>query len=143
VTLGVFSTACALICALVAAVAAWLVAGHAVEARRLVERVTDRDARLIELEQGLASLLKQHTRLRGKFYAEKPEKPETVIARTDPSWPACENWLSAQTLGPSSPAAKCGCDYCISKRNDRDAARAKLVPKTHAERRDAIEKGRH
>lgn len=102
--------------------------------------------RLIALEGAVESLAAQHRRLAGKFHADKAERAETAL--TDPmalgTHPqaiaaACENYLTAQREGPRSEAASCECDYCVSRRADRDALRRQLPKGPHAARVRAIE----
>lgn len=140
--IGVFFTGCALILALGCGVLFVFCLEASRECRDQAADLRKQSSRLLKLEHESEALSGLLHKLRQKVYSLKPEKQEIEIARTSEAWPACENWLEAQTAGPSSQAAKCACDYCISKRNDRDAARAKLVPKTNSERRDAIEKAR-
>ena len=102
--------------------------------------------RIAALEAEADVLAKQLHKLRGKLYADKSgtdEKLQTEIARPFTQGIVCENWSTAQRDGPRSDAAKCECDYCTAKRAEREATRARLVPKSPKERADAIEKGRH
>ena len=98
--------------------------------------------RLAAVEAELEVVTKQQQKLRGKLYQSKTadeEKLPIAISET----PICENWQIAQRDGPRSAAAKCECADCTRRRAEREATRARLVPKTHQERKDAIEKGRH
>lgn len=102
--------------------------------------------RIAGLEAELAVLVAQVQKLRGKLYRLKQDPQEETaneIAKPFAQGIACENYLRAQTEGPSSSAAQCACDYCNAKRAERDALRTKFVPKNHGERRDAIERGKH
>lgn len=42
----------------------------------------------------------------------------------------CENWQRAQDEGPRSESAKCACDYCNAKREERRRQRLAAVPST-------------
>ena len=98
--------------------------------------------RIAALEAETDVLAKQIQKLRGKFYASHAVSETSEIAQVIPTALVCENWQTAQRDGPSSPAAMCECVYCSAKRAERDAFRARVVPKTNSERKDAIEKGR-
>jgi hypothetical protein len=102
--------------------------------------------RIAAVEAELDVLGKQLHKLRGKFYAnrnEEQEKAAIEIARPFVGGLTCENWIAAQRDGPRSAAATCVCDYCNAKRAERDAFRARVVPKTAQERKDHVEKGKH
>lgn len=127
-------TAFALICALIGVVCVKLCQDH-------VQSLRSTLGRIVQLEHELSALNASLHKVRQKIYYNARKSDEIEIAQPI-SAAECDNWLAAQTQGPSSSAAKCACNYCIAQRNERDALRAKLVPKTNSERRNAIEKGR-
>lgn len=130
-----FFTACSLLFALGSAFCAWIAYDQARELTSSRARITNNEHEL--------DLLNAHIhKLRQKIYSTKHETKAIEIVQPLEQAEACENWLRAQTDGPSSKAAKCGCDYCIAKRNDRDSLRSRIVPKTATERRNVIEAGR-
>lgn len=108
--------------------------------------------RITALERDLEATRRELRKLSGKFYAElrtREDETEFVVDdRADARWPVsghrplfsddgrlepplvCENWKAAQTLGPHSDAAKCDCEYCTFRRNQRRVLRDALVPKT-------------
>ena len=104
--------------------------------------------RVQSLEDGAESLLKQHRKLRGAFYAAQAEaedeldahehNAELIDAGMAPG-PVCENYLRSQTEGPRSEAAQCMCAYCLGRRAERDRLRQRLPKGTHADRVRAIE----
>lgn len=77
------STAFALICALVSATAAWTALRALADAHREHRSVTNRDARLMAVEEAQAAVILQLQKLRGRFYADRrdytpaPAVPET------------------------------------------------------------------
>lgn len=84
------------------------------------------------LEAAMMGLDAKHQKLAGRVYADEywrgksDKQPEL---QPDDRWGSlveCQNWLTAQRDGPSSPAAGCECEYCNSRRADRAARRAKL-----------------
>lgn len=103
------------------------------------------NVRLNELEAALDQLQRSNRREFGKLWKREPEITNTQANEIAPQvslHPPCENWLAAQTEGPHSKAAGCDCVYCNTQRAARARARATLVPKTPAERRNAIERGK-
>lgn len=101
--------------------------------------------RITALERDLEATRRELRKLSGKFYAELRTREEEIAAQDEyldsndgeaPLVPepfpnqSCENWKAAQTLGPHSDAAKCECLYCMTRRSERRALRAALVPKT-------------
>jgi septal ring factor EnvC (AmiA/AmiB activator) len=110
--------------------------------------------RLTSVERDVAALRRELRKLSGKFYSTLSAIEEREADEFDASYDRdqdaagdsdrqldafagiqnleaqCENWKAAQTLGPSSDAAKCECVYCLSKRAERRALRSALVPKT-------------
>jgi len=131
-------TASALICSLLTLVSVLA----AYRAQRSEESLRRSVGRISALEFETATLASQIHKLRQKIYSTKAPPAASEIADAPNTFPACENWLRAQTEGPSSQAAKCACDYCIAQRNNREAVRAKLVPKTATEIRSHVEKAR-
>lgn len=105
--------------------------------------------RLISLEAAVDSIDRAHRKLSGRFYAERQSREEErpTIADVDGKevWadddPHCENYRLAQIEGPLSAAASCECDYCVRHREERRALKARFVPKTTADRLQAIKKG--
>ena len=136
-----FFTGFALICALLCFGCVWwcqraiaICAGHELELRRSINRIAT-------TEHEVGVLGSQIHKLRQKIYSNNALERATEIAPPVSMFPACENWLAAQNEGPASRAAKCECAYCVSQHAARAALRSQLVPKTHAERRDAIKRG--
>lgn len=134
-----------------AGVALW----YALQAQRLCLQIGSTTARLIDAEGALESLRLQHQKLAGRFYAtlrgsydstesfEAAEPASSLSATTSgPPGPPCENWQLAQIDGPLSRAAACGCGYCEHMRASRARTKAALTPHSHAERVDAIKRGR-
>lgn len=106
--------------------------------------------RLAALEGSHESLMAQHRKLSGRFYALRADltTPEDDVADepvfTDPEpsrLAVCENYALSQTQGPQSAAARCDCPYCMAMRRARHNAKAALVPKGNAARIEAIERG--
>jgi TolA-binding protein len=113
------------------------------ESREIADDLRRALSRVSANEAEVQTLTAQIHKLRGKIYSMKPEKQEIEIADRAVLLGVCENYAAAQTDGPGSKAARCDCPYCEAKRRERDELRARLVPKTNAERRHAIEKGKH
>lgn len=102
---------------------------------------SERD-RVTVLERELDSLRRELRKLSGKFYASLREREEEQLFEETPEptepplvpepFPShsCENWIAAQTLGPMSQQARCECEYCTFRRNQRRALREALVPRT-------------
>jgi len=94
--------------------------------------------RVTSLERDVAALRRELRKLSGKFYAtlaqieDEPDDSAEVdeFAGIQPLDAQCDNWTLAQRDGPTSDAAKCECVYCLSRRAERRALRAALVPKT-------------
>lgn len=93
--------------------------------------------RVTVAERELDALRRELRKLSGKFYSAMRELDaveEIVTPPFDPKpqtgFPVCDNWLDAQTQGPSSEAAKCTCPYCEFRRGERLRQRDELVPKT-------------
>lgn len=109
--------------------------GHAQRLALMRSRVT-------ALEGSAESLLAQHRKLAGRFYAmladlEDPEPPEGIdvpalVPHPQTGLAVCENWAMACDQGPKSAAARCDCAYCNWQRAERARTRARLVPPTAA-----------
>lgn len=110
------------------------------------QRLATMRSRVTALEGSAESLLAQHRKLSGRFYAmladiEDPEPPNPSVpsrevlndlARTPPTFVVCPNWPLACDQGPGSEAARCDCAYCNWQRAERARTRARLVPPTAA-----------
>ena len=98
-----------------------------------------------ELTAAVDQLQKSNRRELGKLWKAVSVPNNEIAAAVFPpvSTAVCENWGIAQREGPRSDAASCECDYCTERRKLREHVRAQLVPKTNAERKNAIEKGKH
>lgn len=119
-------------------------ADRALTARDEVEtalfRIREDRARITTNERELDALRRELRKLAGKFYAAQrtfEEQVEDMVADASdpfdeppPDGVACENWIAAQSLGPTSDEAKCECKYCLARRAERRALRAALVPRT-------------
>ena len=125
------------------AVFGFLAMRSSVECKEIEDHLRRALGRISGNEAEIATLTAQIHKLRGKLYSLKPGETEIEIAKPFSQGLVCENWKTAQTEGPLCEAASCECDYCIAKRVEREDFRARAVPKTTAERRNAIEKGKH
>lgn len=105
------------------------------------QRLATMRSRVTALEGSAESLLAQHRKLAGRFYAmladiEDPEPPESLFEPPAPlvqsGLAVCENWAIACDQGPTSAAARCDCAYCNWQRAERARTRARLVPPTAA-----------
>jgi hypothetical protein len=104
-----------------------------VRTQRIESRLRDALREAGELQEWVASLERQHLKLRGSFFASRSEKSTTAVVPRHPvfgnAYAVCENYAIAQRDGPTSTAAACECDYCAAVRKGRDAFRAAAVPK--------------
>jgi hypothetical protein len=134
-------TAIALIGALLASVAAYTARVHRDHAEREGRRIAALRARVLSLDAMVETLTQQHRKLRGAFYQSRapiePEPPAEDQLELD----VCDNWRRAVVEGPTSSAASCECNYCARARVNRAAVRAKLVPKSQADRIEAMRRG--
>jgi Tfp pilus assembly major pilin PilA len=105
-----------LLCAMICAAAVYVCAAITLELQKDRGRVSN-------LEHELDAVSGQVHKLRQKIYATN-SKPQTIEIATFE--PPCENWLAAQTEGPTSRAANCDCAYCERQRAARADLRAKL-----------------
>jgi hypothetical protein len=109
-------TGCALICALVAFVAARQCRVHEDNMHRAM-------GRLSAVEAEAAQLTSQIMKLRQKLYyrdhREKHDEPSESAV--------CENYARAQLEGPLSKAAKCDCTYCFERRQARKSPAPALL----------------
>lgn len=124
-------------------------------AHRDAERLALARGRVMRNEADLESLTEQHRKLQGKFYAamttirrieEELGEEGAVLAEPHvapsagrigssiigarpaaPSTMGCENWGIAAIEGPTSTAARCECDYCVSMREARRQMKAARV----------------
>lgn len=131
-------------------------ADEAAEALRAAERAAAKlnamAGRVVALEGAHESLLKQHRKLSGRFYAitappdlndlhDAQEVRGIPDSRPPLASPFCANYGQAQLEGPLSPAAACACGYCTEMRARREAFRSESLPKTNSERHDAAKAG--
>lgn len=117
---------------------------HATDAQNAHNGLLEDRHRLTSVERDVEATRRELRKLSGKFYAElaaqerEREELHDVIDEQDAlaygdghkQLQLCENWKAAQNLGPTSEAAKCECLYCTTRRYERRALRAALVPKT-------------
>ena len=104
---------------------------------RQERKLLDERARVTVCERELDALRRELRKLAGKFYAtqreyELAQEAGSDLMATDAEEQVefCENYGSAQLLGPASAAAQCQCGYCLTRRQERDAMRKASVPKT-------------
>jgi hypothetical protein len=69
-------------------------------------------------------------------YSRRGQPPEASAVGA-----GCENFALAQLEGPTSAAASCECDYCVSMREARSRVKAALTPKSQAARIQAMRDG--
>lgn len=109
---------------------------------RQERKLLDERARVTVCERELDALRRELRKLAGKFYASQREHDDDEFAQRqrgidhpnsgdlEEQVEFCENYGSAQLLGPASAAAQCQCGYCLTRRSERDAMRKASVPKT-------------
>lgn len=117
---------------------AWRAGQSAERAEHSEHRLAIMRGQVKGLEVGMAALDEQHKRLAGRVYADeywrgkRKEQPDLLATplpdegRFLHTGPVCENWKIAQRDGPTSPGARCECEYCNARRADRAARRATL-----------------
>jgi len=125
------------------AVFGWLAYDSVRSCRAIEEHLRRSLALVAQLDADVQVLTAQVHKLRGKIYSLKPGEQEIEIAKPFTQGLVCENYKVAQRDGPNCEAAACSCEYCEAKRVERKEFRARAVPKTAQEKRDAIERGRH
>lgn len=109
---------------------------HARNAEATALKLRAERDRVTVLEREVDALRRELRKLSGRFYAAlreaESEAPPAPAETPTPDGfaPFCENYGSAQLLGPTSQAAKCECAYCTEMRARRQLARRELVPKT-------------
>lgn len=129
---------------------------HANDAEAAKVALVEDRSRLTSLERDLEATRRELRKTSGAFYAHRAAYEEWLEQQPDDddgppeegrlgygphfdpnqkplplaAASVCENWSAAQTLGPKSEAAKCECLYCMTRREERRALRAALVPKT-------------
>lgn len=129
-SLTLLLTVLSLLASVTASIMAILARTHADRAAHSEHRLSIQRGKVAGLEASLMGLDAKFQKLAGRVYADqywrgqKEEQP--LLEPVSPDGSVCENWAIAQSEGPSSSAALCGCAYCESKRADRAARRAKL-----------------
>lgn len=129
-----FAASLALICAGFAGWAALTARESAKRAEHSEHRLSIMRGQVAGLEASIMGLDAKHQKLAGRVYADeywrgkREDQPELQPAAPAIAGTTCENWTTAQRDGPQSPAAKCECAYCESRRAARAAARATLKP---------------
>lgn len=141
-------TALGLLFALLSTWGALVAHWRAQECHGHAQRLATMRSRVTALEGSAESLLAQHRKLSGRFYAmlnelEDPQPPNYPDvddvkrfnerqAELGQQLLVCENWALACDQGPQSAAARCDCAYCNWQRAERARTRARLVPPTAA-----------
>jgi hypothetical protein len=94
-----------------------------------------------DVASALESLARSNRREFGRLWKRTPGETNAIAvpAEQPVDAPACENWVAAQSAGPTSQAAQCDCAYCLRKRAERGQLRAALVPKGPR----TIDRGKH
>jgi hypothetical protein len=147
-------TALSTVAAGVAVWCAWMVSQYAASLSRALARAERMRSNVVALEGAHEQLMSRHRKLEGAFHRFKADFDDP---QPNPAFDAhieevrknlaerhalpCVNWTIAQEQGPSSAAARCECGYCERMREVRATTKASLIPKTHADRVEAIERG--
>lgn len=99
--------------------------------------------RLIANEHSIEALAAAHKKFVGKISKERAlvEQPSPPAEEQQLFEDECENYRVAQIEGPLSQAASCECEFCVAKRAARRAVKNVLMPRTTADRLDAIKRG--
>jgi hypothetical protein len=128
VLLTVLST----IAALFSGAVAFRVQGWCQITSREASKLNGMQARVIALEGAIEQLNAQHRKLSGKFFQSLQSRSQTsqesqTTEIVEP--PFCANFGQAQLEGPRSKPAACECEYCVFRREQRDAMRKQLLPR--------------
>lgn len=117
-------------------------------AQRVYMLLREDSSRITALERDVATLRRELRKLSGRFYSGASYASESsarngrdvpavrkaagvgVIVEAAPA-AVCANYAIAQSDGPGSDAAKCGCAYCEGRRLAKDQFRSQQADRGH------------